>query len=110
MRLLMAVLAVTLGVSGAVWAQDQIVLPDDGMDAPGQGGQPPLAGGTEFVMKPVTVKDQNQLRGRYGAAWTDGEVKQRAAVTCAEAGMRLVYFKPDAPDSKGRKEFAAVCQ
>lgn len=88
---------------------DQIVIPDD----EGQmieGGPAPLQGSTEFVMKPVTVKDQSQLRGRFGGAWAEGEIKQRAAITCGEAGMQLVYFKAEGADSKGRREFAAVCQ
>ena len=73
-----------------------------------QDGPPP--GGTDLVMKAVTVKGQNQLRGRYGSAWEAGEVRDEAAKTCAENGMRLIYFKPGKSDSKGRTEFAAVCQ
>ena len=89
--------------------QGQIVIPADEPSAAPQGGQP-MQGGTELIMKPITVQGQHQLRGRFGPAWAEGEVKQRAAITCAEAGMRLVYFKPEAPDSKGRREFAVVCQ
>jgi hypothetical protein len=92
--------------AGDVSAQDQIVIPAD--------EAPPTVkvskGDLELIMKAVTVQDQNQLRGRYGKGWSEGEVKQRAAITCAENAMRLIYFKPGAVDSKGRTEFAAVCQ
>ena len=66
--------------------------------------------GTELIMKPVTVGEQSQLRGRFGDKWQEGEVQARAAETCASASMRLVYFKAEAPDARGRREFAAVCQ
>lgn len=90
-----------------VWAQGQIVIPDEDTRYIQQG---PTGGGTELTMRAVTVKEQNQLRGRFGDKWDPAEVRQRAAAACAEAGMRLVYFQPGNSDSKGRTEFAAVCQ
>ncbi len=66
--------------------------------------------GTELQMKPYTVQGQNQLRGRFGGAWSENEVRARAAQTCAGAGWQLVYFKAEAADSKGRRTFAAVCK
>ncbi|WP_425073152.1 hypothetical protein [Sagittula sp. S175] len=104
MRFLSMILGMTL-CAGAAWAQD-IVLP---ADDPGYRQEAPQQG-TDLVMKPYTVRDQNQLRGRFGTAWSEGEVKQRAAQTCAENGMQLIYFKSEAPDPKGRREFAAVCK
>ena len=71
-------------------------------------GQP--ARDTTLEMRAVTVKDQNQIRGRFGDAWTATEVRERAAILCTEAGMRLVYFQPGNSDVNGRTEFAAVCQ
>lgn len=76
--------------------------------AQAQDGPPP--GGTDLIMKAVTVQGQNQLRGRYGSAWEAGEVRTEAAKTCAENGMRMIYFKPGKTDRKGRTEFAAVCK
>ncbi|MBP0483783.1 hypothetical protein [Sagittula salina] len=102
--LLVCLMGVALPWGGAV-AQD-IVLP---ADDPGIRQAAPQQG-TDLVMKPYTVKDQNQLRGRYGAAWSEAEVRSRAAQTCAEHGMRLVYFKSETRDGKGRTEFAAVCR
>ncbi|SMX37872.1 hypothetical protein [Maliponia aquimaris] len=66
--------------------------------------------GTELQMRAVTVKDQNQLRGYFGDKWEPGEVRDKAAQVCAEAGMRLVYFQPGNTDSSRRTQFAAVCQ
>ncbi len=107
MRALISVLFVI--AAGPLWAQGQIIIPDDGSDAlqaaPAGGG-----GGTELTMKAVTVKGQSQLRGRFGDKWQADEVRQRAAMTCIEGGMQLVYFQPGNTDSKGRTEFAAVCQ
>lgn len=91
--------------AGSAQAQD-IVLP---ADDPGYSQQAPQDG-TDLIMKPYTVQGQNQLRGRFGAAWSEGEVKQRAVQTCAENGMHMIYFKAEAPDPKGRREFAAVCK
>ncbi|MFW2587940.1 hypothetical protein [Sagittula sp. SSi028] len=104
-------LGLLLGTTLPALAQSsgQIVIPDDGSQIV-EGGPAPLQGSTEFIMKPITVEGQNQLRGRFGGAWAEGEIKQRAALTCGEAGMRLIYFKAETPDSKSRREFAAVCQ
>ena len=78
--------------------------------APAQPAQQLAPGvGTELQMKPYTVQGQNQLRGRFGGAWSEREVRARAAETCAGAGWRLVYFQAEPPDSKGRRSFAAVC-
>ena len=101
----MAIVIVGLCVCTAATAQD-IVLPAEDPSIRQNAPQT----GTDLVMKPVTVQGQNQLRGRYGVAWSEGEVKSRAAQTCAEGGMRLIYFKPGGRDSKGRTEFAADCQ
>ncbi|CUH75135.1 hypothetical protein [Tropicibacter naphthalenivorans] len=104
MRNVIIMCALLLG--SAAQAQDIVVPGDD--DGLVQG--PPVVGGTELIMKPYTVRDQNQLRGRFGAAWTADEVKEKAAITCQQNGMRLIYFKPEGADAKGRTEFAAVCQ
>ncbi|MGP6087172.1 hypothetical protein [Antarctobacter jejuensis] len=95
--------------AGPLWAQGQgqIVIPDDGSDIVQQA---PAGGGTGLTMRAVTVKDQSQLRGSFGDKWQPAEVRERAAITCAEAGMRLVYFQPESPDSRGQTKFAAVCQ
>lgn len=100
-------LGLALVLASPLAAQDQIVIPDDSTEYRQERAP---AGGTELTMKAVTVKDQNQLRGRFGSAWQAAEVQQRAAMTCDEAGMRMVYFKPGKTDPKGRTEFAAVCQ
>lgn len=102
MALALAVLA-----DGPAWAQGQIVIPDDGRGAV---QEVPTGGGTELTMRAVTVKDQSQLRGFFGDKWEPGEVRERAAIACAEGGMRLVYFQPGNTDSRGRTQFAAVCQ
>ncbi|WP_323769496.1 hypothetical protein [Antarctobacter sp.] len=94
-------------LAGPGAAQDQIVLPDDGAEVT-QDGPPP--GGTGMTMRRVEVQGQKQLRGRYGSAWTAQDVKEEAAKTCAEGGMRLVYFKPAEKASGDWTEFAAVCQ
>ncbi|BBU58268.1 MULTISPECIES: hypothetical protein [Mameliella] len=92
---------------GPVLAQDQIVIPDEDTRFIQEA---PTGGGTGLTMRAVTVKDQNQLRGAFGDKWQPDEVRARAAQVCAEAGMRLVYFQPGNRDSKGRTQFAAVCQ
>ena len=66
--------------------------------------------GTGLEMRAVTVRDQNQLRGRFGDKWQADEVRTRAAQVCEEAGMRLVYFQPGNTLSTGWTEFTAVCQ
>ena len=63
-----------------------------------------------MTMRRVEVKNQKQLRGSYGSAWTPDEVRTEAAKACAEAGLRLVYFKPGQSNARGWTEFAAVCQ
>jgi len=92
-RVLMIVLA---GASSQVAAQPAQQL------APGVG--------TELQMRALTVQGQNQLRGQFGGAWSEREVRARAAEACAGAGWKLVYFKAETPDSRGRRAFAAVCQ
>ncbi|WP_305969419.1 MULTISPECIES: hypothetical protein [unclassified Mameliella] len=92
---------------GPVLAQDQIVIPDEDTRFIQEA---PTGGGTELTMRAVTVKDQNQLRGAFGDKWQPEEVRARAAQVCADSGMRLIYFQPGNRDSKGRREFAAVCQ
>ncbi|WP_417209158.1 hypothetical protein [Antarctobacter sp.] len=94
-------------LAGPCAAQDQIVLPDDGTEVM-QDRPPP--GGTGMTMRRVEVKGQKQLRGRYGSAWTAQDVRTEAAKTCAEAGLRLVYFQPADKASGDWTEFAAVCQ
>lgn len=81
-----------------------------GLIASGLPAQAQAVRDTSLQMRTVTVKDQNQLRGRYGDAWTEDEVRSRAGQVCAGAGMRMVYFQSGNSDSQGRTEFAAVCQ
>jgi hypothetical protein len=65
---------------------------------------------TTLEMRGVTVKDQSQLRGLYGDAWSAEEVSERAAQVCSDAGMQMVYFQLGNSDSRGRTEFAVVCR
>lgn len=99
-------LVLGLILAGPGVAQDQIVLPDDGAEV--TQGRP--AGGTGMTMRRVEVKGQKQLRGRYGSAWTAQDVRTEAAKTCAEGGLRLVYFQPADKKTGDWTEFAAVCQ
>ncbi|ASP19148.1 hypothetical protein ANTHELSMS3_00428 [Antarctobacter heliothermus] len=93
-------------LAGPGAAQDQIVLPDDGTEVM----QSRPSGGTGMTMRRVEVQGQKQLRGRYGSAWTAQDVKEQAAKTCAEGGLRLIYFKPAEKAAGDWTEFAAVCQ
>jgi AMMECR1 domain-containing protein len=88
-------------------AAERVVIPDDSTEYRQERAP---KGGTFLSMKAVTVKDQNQLRGRFGTAWAAAEVEEQAARTCRAAGMRLVYFQPGETDSQGRTDFAAVCR
>lgn len=103
-RFLALVLAMA---AGPLWAQDQIVIPDDETQFVQPGPRP---GDTELTMVRVEVQNQKQLRGRYGPAWAPSEVEQEAARACASGGLQLVYFRPGNVDGEGRTEFAAVCQ
>ncbi|GEM_PF-6372878 len=66
------------------------------------------AGAFSFTAK--LVKGQHQLRGHFGSAWSQAEIKESLGQECKSSGKKLVHFTLGKIHPRKGTAFLGVCQ
>lgn len=55
------------------------------------------------------VQGQVQMRGHFGSAWTEAEVRKMVNPDCQRRGLRVVAFQLGEMSKRKGQSFVAVC-